>query len=113
MFGRLTTQMLPHDPIVIAATLFMSIVVILIMWALFHFKRWKWLWSEWITSVDHKKIGVMYIILAFVMLLRGFIDACMMRTQQVLAVGDNLGFLPPDHYDQIFTATFSISKRIY
>ena len=104
MFGRLTTQMLPHDPIVIAATLFMSIVVILIMWALFHFKRWKWLWTEWITSVDHKKIGVMYIILAFVMLLRGFIDACMMRTQQVLAVGDNLGFLPPDHYDQIFTA---------
>ena len=104
MLGRLTTQALPHDSIVIAATIFMSIIVIGVIWSLFHFKKWKWLWTEWITSVDHKKIGVMYLILAFVMLLRGFIDAAMMRTQQAIAVGDNLGFLPPDHYDQIFTA---------
>jgi cytochrome o ubiquinol oxidase subunit 1 len=104
MLGRFTTQALPHDPIVIAATVFMSVIVIAVVWALFHFKKWKWLWTEWITSVDHKKIGIMYLILAFVMLLRGFIDAAMMRTQQAISIGDNMGFLPPDHYDQIFTA---------
>jgi cytochrome o ubiquinol oxidase subunit 1 len=104
MLGRFTTQALPHDPIVIAATVFMSVVVIAVVWALFHFKKWKWLWTEWLTSVDHKKIGIMYLVLAFVMLLRGFIDAAMMRTQQAISIGDNMGFLPPDHYDQIFTA---------
>ncbi len=104
MLGRLTLSALPHDPIVIGASLFMGLVAVSIIAALFYFKRWKWLWSEWITSVDHKKIGVMYIILAFIMLLRGFSDAVMMRTQQAIAVGENLGFLPPDHYDQIFTA---------
>jgi cytochrome o ubiquinol oxidase subunit 1 len=104
MLGRFTTQALPHDPIVIVATVFMSVIVIAVVWALFHFKKWKWLWTEWITSVDHKKIGIMYLILAFVMLLRGFIDAAMMRTQQAISIGDNMGFLPPDHYDQIFTA---------
>jgi cytochrome o ubiquinol oxidase subunit 1 len=66
--------------------------------------RWKWLWTEWLTSVDHKKIGVMYIIVAIIMLLRGFADALLMRTQQAIAVGANHGFLPPHHYDQIFTA---------
>lgn len=104
MLGKFTTQALPHDPIVIAATVFMSVVAIAVVWALFHFKKWKWLWKEWLTSVDHKKIGIMYLVLAFVMLLRGFIDAAMMRTQQAIAIGDNMGFLPPDHYDQIFTA---------
>lgn len=63
-----------------------------------------YLWKEWFTSVDHKKIGVMYLIVAFVMLLRGFSDAIMMRTQQALAVGGSEGYLPPHHYDQIFTA---------
>lgn len=104
MLGRFTLEALPHDPIVIAATVFMTLIVGGAIWALFRFNRWKWLWNEWVTSVDHKKIGVMYLILAFVMLLRGFIDAAMMRTQQAVAVGENMGFLPPDHYDQIFTA---------
>jgi cytochrome o ubiquinol oxidase subunit I len=67
-------------------------------------KGWlPYLWREWITSVDHKRIGIMYILLAMVMLLRGFSDAIMMRSQQALAFGSP-GYLPPDHYDQIFSA---------
>lgn len=104
MFGNLTLSALPHEPIVIGAALFMATVLLSVVGLLTYFKRWRWLWTEWITSVDHKKIGVMYIILAFVMLLRGFSDAAMMRLQQVLSVGESAGFLPPEHYDQIFTA---------
>ena len=66
--------------------------------------QWGYLWREWFTSVDHKKIGIMYVILAIVMLLRGFADAIMMMTQKALAVGASEGYLPPHHYDQIFTA---------
>lgn len=69
-----------------------------------YLKKWTYLWKEWLTSVDHKRIGVMYIIVALVMLIRGFADALMMRTQQAISVGANHGFLPPHHYDQIFTA---------
>src|SRR5262249_54624352 len=63
-----------------------------------------YLWREWITSVDHKRIGVMYIVLALVMLLRGFADGIMMRTQQAIASGGGQGYLPPEHFDQIFSA---------
>jgi cytochrome o ubiquinol oxidase subunit 2 len=62
-----------------------------------------YLWREWITS-DHKRIGVMYIMLALVMLLRGFSDAIMMRAQQAVAAGGAQGYLPPEHFDQIFSA---------
>lgn len=72
--------------------------------ALTYFKKWGYLWREWITTVDHKKIGVMYLIAAFVMFFRGFVDAAMMRTQQAMAAGDAHGYLIPEHYDQIFTA---------
>src|SRR5262249_37876137 len=63
-----------------------------------------YLWREWITSVDHKRIGVMYLLLALIMLLRGFADAIMMRSQQAVAAGGAQGYLPPEHYDQIFSA---------
>lgn len=63
-----------------------------------------YLWNEWFTSVDHKKIGIMYVILALIMLLRGFADAIMMRIQQAIAFNGYEGYLPPHHYDQIFTA---------
>ena len=62
-----------------------------------------YLWREWITSVDHKRIGVMYTLLAMVMLLRGFTDAIMMRAQQAIAFHSQ-GYLPPEHYNQIFSA---------
>jgi cytochrome o ubiquinol oxidase subunit 1 len=65
---------------------------------------WPYLWREWLTSVDHKRIGVMYLVLALVMLIRGYSDAIMMRSQQAVAIGDAQGYLPPDHYDQIFSS---------
>jgi cytochrome o ubiquinol oxidase subunit I len=81
------------------------LIVILAVLALVTVKGWwPYLWREWLTSVDHKRIGVMYVVLGLVMLLRGYSDAIMMRTQQAIAVGDAQGYLPPDHYDQIFSA---------
>lgn len=77
---------------------------LLVAAALFYFKKWKWLWKEWLTSLDPKKIGVMYIIVAVIMLLRGIADALMMRAQQALAAGDSAGILSSDHFQQIFTA---------
>jgi cytochrome o ubiquinol oxidase subunit 1 len=65
---------------------------------------WPYIWNEWITSVDHKRIGVMYVTLAFVMLMRGFVDAIMMRTQLAMAANGEPGYLPPEHYNQIFSA---------
>lgn len=105
MFGKLTLDAIPFDmPIVMGAGVFTAIMGLLVVGSLFYFKKWKWLWTEWLTTVDHKKIGVMYIIVAIVMLLRGFVDAVMMRTQLALSVGQSHGYLPPHHYDQIFTA---------
>lgn len=105
LFGKLTLQAIPyHSPIIMGAGAFMGVIAAIFLGILFYYKKWQWLWSEWLTSVDHKKIGIMYIILAFVMLLRGFTDAIMMRLQQALACGTSAGYLPPEHYDQIFTA---------
>ena len=72
--------------------------------ALTYFRLWGYLWKEWFTSVDHKKIGIMYMILGLVMFLRGFADAIMMRIQQAVAFNGSDGYLPAHHYDQIFTA---------
>ncbi|PLZ04187.1 cytochrome o ubiquinol oxidase subunit I [Burkholderia sp. WAC0059] len=104
MFGKLTLEAIPFDqPIIMGAAAFMVLLVLAVVVALTVLGRWKWLWSEWLTSVDHKRIGVMYIVVAVLMLLRGFIDAVMMRVQQAIAF-DSPGYLPPHHYDQIFTA---------
>jgi cytochrome o ubiquinol oxidase subunit 1 len=104
MFGRLSLDSIPHEPIILFAGSLMGLAALSVILALFYFKKWKWLWSEWLTSVDHKKIGIMYIILAFIMLFRGFTDAVLMRSHLALSVGDSHGYLPPFHYDQIFTA---------
>lgn len=105
MFGRLTLDaFIPHDPIVGGASVSMVLGTLALFGALTYFKLWKWLWNDWITTVDHKKIGVMYVIASLLMLVRGFADAAMMRLQVALAAGDNQGFLNPDHYNQIFTA---------
>jgi cytochrome o ubiquinol oxidase subunit 1 len=72
--------------------------------AVTYFKLWGPLWRDWFTTVDHKKIGIMYIILGIIMLLRGFADAVMMRAQQAISFGANEGYLNAHHYDQIFTA---------
>ncbi|WP_380783926.1 cytochrome o ubiquinol oxidase subunit I [Sphingomonas sp. R86520] len=105
VFGRLTWESFPfHEPILFGTFVVVMLLGLGIVGAVTRYRLWGYLWTEWFTSVDHKKIGVMYIILAIIMLLRGFSDALMMRAQQALAFGDNPGFLPPHHYDQIFTA---------
>jgi len=105
IFGNLSLSSIPYDnPIIMDAGAFMALVAAIVIGSLFYFKKWTYLWKEWITSVDHKKIGIMYILLAFVMLLRGFTDAIMMRAQQAMAVGHSYGYLPPEHFNQIFTA---------
>lgn len=67
-----------------------------------YFKKWKWLWDEWITTVDPKRIGIMYSAVALTMLLKGFADAIMMRIQQ--ALGTSGAFISPEHYQEVFTA---------
>ncbi len=104
MLGKLSLDALQHGPLIVGAQITMVVGAIVIIGLLTYFKRWKWLWREWLTTVDPKKIGVMYIITALVMLLRGMTDAAMMRTQQAVSVGANHGFLDSNHYQQVFTA---------
>ena len=107
MLGRLTPNAFTDglgDPVLLSGILTILIGGGLIIGLLTYFKRWKWLWHEWLTSLDPKKIGVMYIIVGGFMGLRGVIDAAMMRAQQAVAAGSNQGFLEPEHYQQIFTA---------
>ena len=105
IFGRLTLDAIPyHEPILIITFLGVAVGGIGLLSLLTYYRVWGYLWSEWFTSVDHKKIGVMYIVLALVMLVRGFSDAILMRTQQAVAFNGNPGYLPPHHYDQVFTA---------
>ena len=105
LFGRLTWDAIPlHEPILLATFLMVGVGGLAVLGSLTYFKLWGTLWRDWFTSIDHKRIGIMYIVLGLVMLVRGFADALMMRAQQAFAFGDATGFLPPHHYDQIFTA---------
>lgn len=104
LLGRLSWQDLQHDLIVTGAAVSMILGVITVAALLFYFKRWKWLWNNWLTSVDPKKIGVMYLIAATLMLIKGAVDAGMMRAQQALASGASDGFLTADHFQQVFSA---------
>ena len=103
--GKLSWDAIPlHEPIIMGVSSMMVLVVALILVWITLKGYWPYLWREWLTSVDHKRIGVMYIILALIMLLRGFADAIMMRAQQAVAAGGAQGYLAPEHFDQIFTA---------
>lgn len=105
LFGRLSLEAIPyHDPILVGTFLVVALGGISLLALVTKMGKWGYLWREWFTSIDHKKIGIMYMVLATVMLLRGFADAIMMRTQQAVAFGDVQGYLPAHHYDQIFTA---------
>ncbi|WP_263262418.1 cytochrome o ubiquinol oxidase subunit I [Pseudomonas sp. RIT-PI-S] len=105
MFGKLTLSAVPwHEPIVMITLACVALLGIALAAALTYYRKWGYLWREWLTSVDHKRIGVMYIVVALVMLLRGFADAIMMRSQLALATDGSPGYLPPEHYDQIFSA---------
>ncbi len=102
MFGRLTFAALEQGPIVLGAQIFVLLGALAVVGGITYFRKWGWLWREWFTSLDAKKIGIMYIVVALVMLVRGGIDAIMMRLQQALAAGTQ-GYLPPGHFQQIFT----------
>jgi cytochrome o ubiquinol oxidase subunit 1 len=105
ILGRLGWNAIPlHEPILLGTFIAVALGGIAVAALITHYRFWGVLWREWITSIDHKKIGIMYVILGLVMLLRGFSDALLMRAQQAMAFGDQAGFLPPHHYDQIFTA---------
>lgn len=108
MLGKLSLDALPHDPVVLGGALAMVFGVLGAIALITLLKRWKWLWGEWLTTTDPKKIGVMYLIVAVIMLLRGGGDALMMRLQQILGNGDAAGFLSSDHFQQVFTAHGSI-----
>lgn len=102
--GRLDGNALPHEWFTIGGTAAFALMAIVIAVFLTYTKRWKWLWKEWLTSVDPKKIGIMYFIVAGVMLLRGVLDAVMLWLQQAIAVDNSHGYLTADHFQQIFTA---------
>jgi len=105
ILGRFTLESLPlHEPIVVATFAAVALGGIALLGAVTYFRLWTYLWREWFTTVDHKRIGIMYMILGVVMLLRGFADAIMMRLQQAMAFGGSEGYLNAHHYDQIFTA---------
>ncbi|WP_308516166.1 cytochrome o ubiquinol oxidase subunit I [Sphingomonas flavescens] len=105
IFGKLTWEAIPfQEPIPLITSIVVLIGVAAIGAWITKIKAWPFLWNEYITSTDHKKIGIMYIVLGLVMLVRGFADAIMMRAHQFLAVGEGQGYLTPEHYNQIFSA---------
>ena len=106
IFGKLTLSAIPYDnPIIMGIVVPIVLIIVLgVLLPVTYFKKWTYLWTEWLTTIDHKKIGIMYIILAAVGLLRGFVDAIMMRLQQALSVGHSFGYLPAHHFAEIFSA---------
>ena len=105
MLGRLSWSVIPlQQPLPLYAMGVVGIIILALLGVITRKGWWPYLWREWLTSVDHKRIGVMYLVLALVMLLRGYSDAIMMRSQQAIAIGGAQGYLPPDHYDQIFSS---------
>ena len=105
VFGKLSFDALPfHEPILVATFVAVAIGGLAVFAAVTRYRLWGYLWREWFTSIDHKKIGIMYTVLGLVMLLRGFADAIMMRLQQAMAFNGSEGYLPAHHYDQVFTA---------
>ncbi len=104
LLGNLNLDSVQHGWVIAGGQASMVFGALAVIGLLTYKKRWGWLWKEWLTSTDPKKIGVMYIVFALLMLLRGAVDAGMMRAQQAVSVGGNHGFLSPDHYQQVFTA---------
>src|SRR4051794_28441600 len=100
MLGKLSWHALQNGPIVLGGQISMLLAGLVIVVLLTYTKRWKWLWSKWLTSLDPKKIGVMYVLVAVVMLIRGLADAAMMRFQQAT----DSHFLAANHFQQVFSA---------
>lgn len=103
LIGRLNLDALPHEYFTIGGTIAYLALIIFAAAVLTRTKRWKWLWNDWLTSVDPKKIGIMYFLVAAFMLVRGGAEVIMIWLQQAIASG-NSGYLTADHFQQIFTA---------
>lgn len=98
-------QFLPIDaPFLLFGKISLIVMPLIVAGLLTYFKKWRWLWSEWLTSLDHKKIGVMYILIAVLMLLRGGADAMLMRATQFFAPDTAAGIVSASTFQQIFTA---------
>ena len=104
LLGRLTLNAIPSDTVTRGGALLVVLAPLGLAALLTYKKKWKWLYKNWLTTLDPKKIGVMYIILASVMLVRAGVDALMMRLQQATAAGASNGFLSANHFQQVFSA---------
>src|SRR5213076_137702 len=105
VFGELSWSAIPfQEPIPLVTSIVVIIALAGVALWITRIKAWPFLWNEYVTSTDHMRLGVMYLVLGLVMLVRGFADAIMMRAHQYLAIGPGQGYLNPEHYDQIFTA---------
>lgn len=104
LLGRLNWDALPSVPITIGGAVMEVLALVAIAAALTYFKKWRWLWREWITTTNHKRIGIMYIVVALIMLLRGLADVLMLRAQQATSVGASQGIVNADTFQQVFTA---------
>ena len=104
LFGKLTWDSLPHEWFTIGGTITIFFMLAAVAIMLTRMKRWKWLWNTWLTSTDPKKIGIMYMVFATVMLFRGGLDAGMVWLQQAMSTGASQGYLSSGHFQQIFTA---------
>src|SRR3546814_12011812 len=104
LLGKLSLDALPlHEPILVITFIVVAIGGLAVLWAITRYRLWGYLWTEWFTTVDHKRIGIMYMILGLIMFLRGFSDAIMIRLQQAMAFGGSQGYLTAHHFDQVFT----------
>ncbi len=104
MFGKLTLDAFVHENSQNFAVIMMVVCGLALIGLITYLKRWRWLWDEWITTVDPKKIGIMYIVVVLIMFFKGFTDALMMRLQQALSVGDSHGFISSTHSQEVFSA---------
>src|SRR5579862_7888388 len=104
LFGRLNSNAFPHQPITIGGAVLLTVSLLVVVAIITYKRRWKWLWREWLTTVDPKRIGIMYIIVAVVMLARGLADALMMRAQQATSVGTHHGIISSNTFQQVFSA---------
>src|SRR3990167_7306975 len=104
MFGRLTLDALPANIVTIGGVVSGALAILAVVAAITYFKKWTWLWKNWLTSLDPKKIGIMYIVVAMVMLLRGLADAAMLRAQQAFFASNGGGPFDADFFQQVFSA---------
>lgn len=108
LLGKFSLEALPHEAITIGGAVMMTLGGLGVVAALTYFKKWTWLYKTWLTSLDPKKIGVMYLLVAGLMLMRGVADALMIRAQQALSVGDANGIVSTETFQQVFSAHGSI-----